>query len=121
MNIVVLHGDCSVGEAVHQQLIRAGVGRCAQASTVMGAVEAAKRVGAQGVLFDRELIQEYIGFFDQFQSANIWFIPMSVERNDLDIIAALNTHRTAYYLIAPITEEQVSTMLECLEWRMAAS
>ena len=70
------------------------------------------------VIFERDLAFDFARLMQLFHDPYLWFVPVDTARNDLDIIDAINTHHSAYYLIEPITQEEISSMNKCLKWRI---
>lgn len=118
MNIVVLTHSRRVGWQVKRMLRKGGADKVAIVDSVTEAIAAQHRHHASCLFFDRDFTLDYGTFFDRFDDDALLFVTMQHVRDDHDAIAAINTHRVVYYLVYPLSLENIKAALSCIDyWR----
>ena len=106
MNIVVLSKTQESGQRLASVLNE--MADCVRiACDISCANSVVQQINACCVFFDRDFATDYDSFFSQFHSKSIYFVPVSKRNDNLDIIAALNTQRTVFYLKEPVNERML--------------
>ena len=78
------------------------------------AVKICNKIFADCVIYDRNTTTLFNEYFSNYTYNGLWFVPVSTIDNKMDVVEAINTGRTAYYLTMPIDKDIVSTMLSCI-------
>ena len=78
------------------------------------AVKTCSKILADCIIYDRHTTSQFNEYFSQYTYNGLWFVPVSFIDDKMDVVDAINTGRTAYYITMPIDKDIVSTMLKCI-------
>ncbi len=70
------------------------------------------------VIYQREYTDKLESYFDKYIFAPKWFMPYSQKQDNNDIIEAINTQRTAYYIVEPLDTSKTAQALNCIKIRI---
>ena len=82
------------------------------------AVKICNKILADCIIYDRNTTTLFNEYFSNYTYHGLWFVPVSTIDNKMDVVEAINTGRTSFYLTMPIDKNNVSTMLECISKRI---
>ena len=71
------------------------------------------------VIYDRSYTEKLEEYFDSYTYQPTWFVPYSKEQNHIDVIDAINTHRTAYYIVEPVDKLIAESTLRNIRMRIS--
>ncbi len=78
------------------------------------AVKTCGKILADCIIYDRHITSQFNEYFSKYTYNGLWFVPVSFIDDKMDVVDAINTGRTAYYITMPIDKDIVSTMLRCI-------
>lgn len=78
------------------------------------AVKTCSKILADCIIYDRHTTSQFNEYFSKYTYNGLWFVPVSFIDDKMDVVDAINTGRTAYYITMPIDKDIVSTMLKCI-------
>ena len=78
------------------------------------AVKICNKIFADCIIYDRNTTTLFNEYFSNYTYNGLWFVPVSSIDDKMDVVEAINTGRTAYYITMPIDKNNISTMLECI-------
>lgn len=87
-------------------------------SNIALADAAVQKINACCIFFNRDFASDYLEFFSLFKNKSIYFVPISNRDDNMDIVAALNTQRAAYYLKEPVSHAELALAVKNLRIRM---
>ena len=82
------------------------------------AVKTCSKILADCIIYDRHTTSQFNEYFSKYTYNGLWFVPVSFIDDKMDVVDAINTGRTAYYITMPIDKDIVSTMLQCISKRI---